>query len=86
MHLLAAARVAGSVARGRVGRGLEWGYLRFGGVLLALATIKPQLVVLFLPWLLLWAVSDLRRRLPFLRSFALTMAALLGAAQLVLPG
>jgi hypothetical protein len=60
--------------------------LRFGGVLLALATIKPQLVVLFLPWLLLWAVSDLRRRLPFLRSFALTMAALLGAAQLVLPG
>jgi hypothetical protein len=54
--------------------------------LLALATIKPQLTVLLVAWLMLWTVSDLRRRWRFLASFAMTLAALVVGGELVLPG
>jgi hypothetical protein len=56
------------------------------GILLAIATIKPQLVFLLVPWLFLWTMSDWyhRRRLAF--SFAATMLLLEIASEIVLPG
>lgn len=56
------------------------------GVFLALAAIKPQLMVLLAIWLLLWGASNWRQRKTLVFGFALTMALLLGASQLVLPG
>ena len=56
------------------------------GVLLALATIKPQLVLLLSAWCLLWAFSDWRRRQNLVWGFSGTMVALLAAAEYVLPG
>ena len=56
------------------------------GVLLALATIKPQLVFLVAAWLLLWAFCDWSRRKNFVWGFVGTLAILCGAAEYVLPG
>jgi hypothetical protein len=56
------------------------------GVLLAFATIKPQLVLLFVGWLVLWACGNYRERRRFLWSFSLTMAVLFAAAEFVMPG
>ena len=78
--LLAALFLAGAAAA------LARGHLKLAGVLLALATIKPQLVALFVLWLLVWAISDLRQRMPFLLSFAMAMAVLLGSSELLLRG
>ena len=78
--LLAAFFLAGSVAA------LSHRHLTTGGVLLALATVKPQFTVLLVLWLLLWAASDFPRRMPFLRGFFLTMAGLLGVSQFLVPG
>ncbi len=54
------------------------------GVLLALATIKPQLTFLVVAWLLLWSVSEWRSRRRFVWSFAGSMAVLLAASELFL--
>jgi hypothetical protein len=54
------------------------------GAVLALSTIKPQLVALLLAWLVLWAL--LARRWRFLASLAATMAVLIGAAEWLTPG
>ena len=56
------------------------------GILLALAMIKPQLVFLLIPWLLLWTISDWRRRRRLAFSFAAAMLLLEVASELVLPG
>jgi hypothetical protein len=80
LSLLVAALVAGSaffVARGR---------LLIGGVLLALATIKPQLAWPLVAWMCLWAVSSWRARRNFVVGFGATMAALLVGAEILLPG
>jgi hypothetical protein len=61
-------------------------HLLLAGILLALATIKPQIVVLLVAWLFLWAVSNYRDRRRFIWGFGLTMAALLAGAEYVLPG
>ena len=53
---------------------------------MALATIKPQLAWPLALWLLLWAGSEWRTRRRFVFGFGLTMLALLGGAELVLPG
>jgi hypothetical protein len=55
------------------------------GILLALATIKPQLVLLLLLWLAIWAIADLRQRARFAISFIVTMAVLVGTATLYMP-
>lgn len=55
------------------------------GLVLALATIKPQMALLPGLWLLLWAVGHWRERVRFILSFALSMAILLGAGLWVLP-
>ncbi|HLJ77745.1 MAG TPA: glycosyltransferase family 87 protein [Acidobacteriaceae bacterium] len=54
------------------------------GILLALSTIKPQLVLLLLVWILLWAVTRSMWRL--IASFTGAVAMLLVAAQWILPG
>ncbi len=60
--------------------------LVLAGVLLAFATIKPQLVLLIAAWLVLWACGNYRARGRFLWSFGLTMTILLAGAELVMPG
>jgi hypothetical protein len=62
------------------------GYLFSAGVLLALATIKPQLALPISIWFLLWAFSDWTRRRYFWWGFAGTMAVLAGGAEYLLPG
>ena len=59
---------------------------RVAGVCLALAAVKPQLMLLLAVWLMVWSVSDWSRRRKLIFGFALTLAFLLGASQLVLPG
>lgn len=55
------------------------------GILLAVATIKPQIVVLLLLWLALWTLGDWRRRYRLFVSFVVSMAVLCGAAEWLLP-
>ncbi len=56
------------------------------GAVLALATIKPQLVVLLIPVLFVWCCVRWRSRQGFAWGFAIVMAALLIASEIVLPG
>jgi hypothetical protein len=65
---------------------LASGYLFAAGILLALATIKPQLAAPLSAWLIFWTMWDWRRRQRLFWGFALTMALLLGGAHLILPG
>jgi len=55
------------------------------GFLLALATIKPQLVFGLLFWLAIWTAGDWRRRYRWAVSFLTTMAVLCGMAELWRP-
>ena len=59
--------------------------LRFAGVMLAIATIKPQLVLLLGIYLFLWMLADWRRRKRLLYGFAGMLALLLLAAEITLP-
>jgi hypothetical protein len=61
-------------------------YFALAGVVLALTTIKPQLVVLLVAWLSLWAFADWRRRQNLVWGFVVTMVFLCVAAQCVIPG
>lgn len=56
------------------------------GVLLALATIKPQLVFLLLLWLCIWIAGNLRERKGLLVSFGASMLILVLAGEFLLPG
>jgi hypothetical protein len=56
------------------------------GILLAIASAKPQMVWLLASWLIMWALSDWRQRRRFAISFVLATAALCLASQIVLPG
>ena len=55
------------------------------GYLLALATIKPQLMVLLVFWLAVWTLADWRRRYRLAVSFLVTMAILIAASEWYLP-
>jgi len=55
------------------------------GILLALATVKPQLVGLLLLWLAIWTVGDWRRRYRWAASFLLTIGVLSVASEWYLP-
>src|SRR5258706_4475468 len=55
------------------------------GVLLVVATIKPQHVWLLLLWLLIWTLSDWRRRYRWAASFLLTMVVLFAVSEFYLP-
>jgi Glycosyltransferase family 87 len=65
---------------------LTSGRLGLAGALLALATIKPQLTVLVVPWLLLWACSDWPSRKKLVWSFGSTLLLLVGFSQYLVPG
>jgi len=80
LSLLVTALLAGSAACAASG------FLFCGGVLLALATIKPQLAWPLVAWLLLWALSGWRERRKFVFGFVVTMVLLLLGAEIVLPG
>ena len=80
LSLLVAALIAGCI------------YLLVGndqisaGILLALATIKPQLALPVAAWLMLWSLSRLSLRWKFAASFVLTLAALIAGGEILLPG
>lgn len=80
LTLLVAALMAASMAL------LAGKRLFFAGVLLACATIKPQLVFVLLMGLAVWSFSRWRERNNLLAGFAVTQAVLLGGAELLLPG
>ena len=60
--------------------------LAVAGIVLAIATVKPQMVVLPLAWFLLWGVGAWPRRWPLLAGFGITLTALGGLGELILPG
>lgn len=80
LSLLAAALMAGSAAL------LVGEHFFAAGAVLAVATIKPQLVLPLLLCLLLWTASDWTRRQRFVWGFGLGMAVLVGGAEIVLLG
>jgi hypothetical protein len=62
------------------------GFLFCGGVLLGLATVKPQLAWPLVAWLLVWAVSEWKLRRGLVFGFGVVMALLLGGSEIILPG
>jgi hypothetical protein len=60
--------------------------LVLAGVLLAMATIKPQLVALLTLWFCLWVISQWRERQRLFWSFAITLAVMVLAGEWLLPG
>ena len=59
--------------------------LRFAGIMLAIATIKPQLVLLLVSYLFLWTLADWSRRKRLLYGSAGMLTLLLIAAEIALP-
>lgn len=80
LTMLVAPMLAGCVAC------IASGWLFAGGVILALSTIKPQLVLPLAVWLMVWSLADWRRRRKLAFGFVITVGALLIGAQIVLPG
>ena len=80
LTLLVAALVAGSM------NALARRQFVLAGLLLALATIKPQLVFLLILWLSIWVLGDWRARQRVLWSLAITAFALVAAGELLRPG
>lgn len=64
---------------------LQRGRFLFAGFLIALATVKPQVVVLPILYLLCWAIHDWKRRGNFVIGFFVTMGVLFGISLLILP-
>jgi len=79
LSLLVAAMCAAAVALLVAGRPL------LAGMVLALATIKPQLVLPLLLWLGIWSLGDLRRRYRWTAAFLIVLTILCAASEWVLP-
>jgi len=77
--LLVAALIAGAIAL------LVADHAIPAGILLGLATIKPQLVCVLLLWLAIWTLGDWKRRYRWAVSFLATVAILTAASELALP-
>ncbi len=56
------------------------------GILFAISTFKPQFIVLLIPWLALWSLSNWQKRQRLAWSFLLTMLLLLGLSEWMQPG
>lgn len=56
------------------------------GILLALASIKPQLVFLMVLWLCIWVMGDWRERKFVLVSYVISMLVLVISGEVLLPG
>jgi len=67
-----------------------WAVMReryfIAGILLALSTIKPQMVALCLVWFLVWTLGDWKRRWPLAAGFGGAMVALVGAGESLVHG
>jgi len=61
------------------------GQLFFAGALLAVATVKPQLILLLMVWLAVWTLSSWKQRKPLLVGFAVTAFVLLGTTTWAAP-
>jgi hypothetical protein len=59
--------------------------LSLSGVLMALAMIKPQMVLLAIFYLFLWSANDWRRRSRFVVAFLMTMSLLMAASLAIWP-
>ena len=64
---------------------LARGQLFAAGIVLAVSTIKPQLVLPLIACLLVWAVTETRRR-SFIWGFCGSMGVLLAISEMILPG
>lgn len=60
--------------------------LFLGGVLLAVATIKPQMVALCVVWYFIWSLGDWKNRWPLAAGFAVALGLLAGAGDILVPG
>ncbi len=60
--------------------------LLLAGVWLALATIKPQLLVLCLAWFAVWTLGDWKRRWRLAAGFAGMLGVLAGVGDILVPG
>ncbi|HVO60279.1 MAG TPA: glycosyltransferase 87 family protein [Terriglobales bacterium] len=60
-------------------------YALAGGVL-AVATIKPQMVLLCIAWLVIWTFGSWSKRWPLIAGFTLTLCALIGVGELLFRG
>ena len=56
------------------------------GVMLACATMKPQMMVFFALWFLIWTAADLKKRWPLAAGFGIALALLVGVGEILLPG
>jgi hypothetical protein len=56
------------------------------GVLLAIATIKPQMVILCLAWFFIWSIGEWKKRWPLAAGFVVTLGLLAGAGDILVPG
>ena len=80
MTLLAAGLLAASLAA------LASGQLFWAGVVLGLASLKPQLVLLVIGFLLMWTGSEWRSRKWFAIGLGGSIAALVAGSEMLLPG
>jgi hypothetical protein len=78
--LFVAGLIAGALAS------ITAGALWAGGIMLALAMIKPQASLAIAGWLLLWALSNWKERKSLFLSFAATIAIACTASEALLPG
>jgi Glycosyltransferase family 87 len=65
---------------------LAGGHLMFAGMLLAVATVKPHLVILVAGFLLVWTLGNWHARKGFALAFGGAMSAILIGSELLLPG
>lgn len=77
--LLVAALVMGAIALLIANRPIA------AGILLGLATIKPQVVCVLLLWLAIWTLGDWKSRYRWVASFLATVAILAAASEILLP-
>ena len=80
LGLLVAALIAGAAAC------TVRGHLFLAGALLAMATIKPQMALLPFAWFALWTLGAWSLRKSLLLGFGTTLAVLIVASELMLPG
>ncbi|HEY6372423.1 MAG TPA: glycosyltransferase family 87 protein [Candidatus Sulfotelmatobacter sp.] len=60
--------------------------LALAGAVFAIATFKPQFMILLIPWLAVWSTGDWRRRRPMVWGFLATMGLLAAVSEWLLPG
>jgi hypothetical protein len=61
-------------------------WLISAGILLALSTMKPDILVIIVPWFLFWAAARWRERSRLLWSFTVTLTLLVAGAEALSPG